>query len=385
MFGFPREPFLFRIIRGIFLVAFATAFIFYTINIFYKQRKNFDQSNLTISTYETISDIPDFSLCYTDPMQFPPIASNNITTDFNINTDITCRIRNEKCDATDACLCEDYFGRISNESWTDNCWTFSPFKSFDPTKRNEKKEISYLDSVNGSIILTIANRLPPTGNYFAIKFNYAFTNDSTLQYMTPNLYPFNRGNLILIEFGIKIRKRYDNLFSKAYGFKSKLINATANVVIRELQQQAENSTILIIKPKDNLVYTEEETFQYTIGYIISSLGGFYSAIYGIYVLFFGPGKQSPWGLTQKYMCCWDIRREYERKLAKRYVSEANIPLVDPFPYKDTDENRLGTITKDRIERLETMLEECYLDASYFKTLKGVVKANEAYKKEYGLK
>ncbi|EXX64909.1 hypothetical protein RirG_138390 [Rhizophagus irregularis DAOM 197198w] len=78
------------------------------------------------------------------------------------------------------------------------------------------------------------------------------------------------------------------------------------------------------------------------------------------------------------MCCWDIRREYERKLAKRYVSEANIPLVDPFPYKDTDENRLGTITKDRIERLETMLEECYLDAS-------VVKANEAYKKEYGLK
>ncbi|PKC02950.1 hypothetical protein RhiirA5_380562 [Rhizophagus irregularis] len=194
------------------------------------------------------------------------------------------RIRNEKCDATDACLCEDYFGRISNESWTDNCWTFSPFKSFDPTKRNEKKEISYLDSVNGSIILTIANRLPPT-----------------------------------------------------------------------------------------------------VGYIISSLGGFYSAIYGIYVLFFGPGKQSPWGLTQKYMCCWDIRREYERKLAKRYVSEANIPLVDPFPYKDTDENRLGTITKDRIERLETMLEECYLDASYFKTLKGVVKANEAYKKEYGLK
>lgn len=200
-------------------------------------------------------------------MQFPPIASNNITTDFNINTDITCRIRNEKCDATDACLCEDYFGRISNESWTDNCWTFSPFKSFDPTKRNEKKEISYLDSVNGSIILTIANRLPPTGNYFAIKFNYAFTNDSTLQYMTPNLYPFNRGNLILIEFGIKIRKRYDNLFSKAYGFKSKLINATANVVIRELQQQAENSTILIIKPKDNLVYTEEETFQYTSKYI----------------------------------------------------------------------------------------------------------------------
>lgn len=96
------------------------------------------------------------------------------------------------------------------------------------------------------------------------------------------------------------------------------------------------------------------------------------------------------------MCCWDIRREYERKLAKRYVSRAKIPLVDPFPsfpdkdlYENVDENDtkkrieiLERVTKGRIERLEAMLEEFYLDASYFKTLKGVIKANESYKREY---
>ncbi|CAB4421250.1 unnamed protein product, partial [Rhizophagus irregularis] len=58
MFGFnPREPFLFRTIRGIFIV-----------------------SDLIISTYET-SNIPDFSLCYADLTQFSPATSNNITTD----------------------------------------------------------------------------------------------------------------------------------------------------------------------------------------------------------------------------------------------------------------------------------------------------------------
>lgn len=104
------------------------------------------------------------------------------------------------------------------------------------------------------------------------------------------------------------------------------------------------------------------------------------------------------------MCCWDIRREYERKLAKRYVSRAKIPLVDSFPsfpnnenadendkvlYKDVDKNDtkkrieiLEITTKGRIERLEAMLEEFYLDASYFKTLKGVIKANESYKDVY---
>jgi hypothetical protein len=97
------------------------------------------------------------------------------------------------------------------------------------------------------------------------------------------------------------------------------------------------------------------------------------------------------------MCCWDIRREYERKLANRYVSWANIPLVDPFPslpdkkglYENVDENDakkrieiLEEITKKRIERLETMLEEFYLDASYFKTLRGVIKRNKDYRTKY---
>ncbi|PKY50512.1 hypothetical protein RhiirA4_530543 [Rhizophagus irregularis] len=387
MFGFnPREPFLFRTIRGIFIVVFAAAFIFYTTSIFYKQRKNFNQSDLIISTYET-SNIPDLT-------QFSPATSNNITTDIGI----TCMIRNETCNSN-ICSCEDYF----TQNYTQGCLTFSPILINQTDKITKKRKSTY--SINGSIVFNITNT-PPAGNYFAIKFNHAYIDDLNPpeQKLDSKLYPFNQGSWILLEFDIKIRKRYENLFSKAYGFSPKLINATANVKSTELQQAINSPTILVLKPNDNIVYVEEETFQYSIGLLISSLGGFYGAIYGVYVLLFGPGRISPWGLTQNYMCCWDIRREYERKLAKRYVSRAKIPLVDSFPsfpnnenadendkvlYKDVDKNDtkkrieiLEITTKGRIERLEAMLEEFYLDASYFKTLKGVIKANESYKHDY---
>ncbi|GBC01704.1 hypothetical protein RclHR1_00430021 [Rhizophagus clarus] len=335
---------------------------------------NFNQSNLIVSTYKT-SNIPENKYL----TQFPPTDSNDITTGFYNSTGIKCIIRNETCNSN-MCSCEDYF----NRDYDQGCLTF-----YHTDKFSRKKNSTY------SIILIITST-PPAGNYFAIKFNNTFV-DGSEQKLDSNLYPFNQGNLILLEFDIKIRKRYENLFSKAYGFSPKLTNATINVKTTELQQAVNSPTILILKPNDNLVYVEEEAFHYNIGLIISSLGGFYSALYGIYVLLFGLRRISPWGLTQKYICCWDLRREYERKLAKRYVSRVNIPLVDPFPsfpdrkglYENVNENDtkkrieiLEKITKDRIERLETMLAEFYLDASYFKTLKGVIKMNESYKRDY---
>lgn len=155
------------------------------------------------------------------------------------------------------CSCEGIY-RI----YTQGCLTFSPILVNQTDKISKKKKSTH--SINGSIVLTITNT-PPAGNYFAIKFNHAFINELNPpeQDLDSKLYPFNQGNLILLEFGIKIRKRYENLFSKAYGFSPKLINATANVKTMELQQAVNSPTILVLKPNDNIVYVEEETFQYS--------------------------------------------------------------------------------------------------------------------------
>lgn len=79
------------------------------------------------------------------------------------------------------------------------------------------------------------------------------------------------------------------------------------------------------------------------------------------------------------MCCWSIRREYEEKLAKRYISKAGyFPLDSTFSSSDNS----IIIINDKIEKLETILKECYLDADYFKTLNNVLEKNKEYEKDY---
>jgi hypothetical protein len=183
-----------------------------------------------------------------DLTRFSPTTSNNTTTGFNNNIGVTCSIRNEQCEVSHM-----------NRRYDRGCLTFSPNLTLN----------NHIDTNNGSIILNITNT-PPVGNYFAIKFNYAFINNLSppKQELDSDLYPFNQGSLSILEFNFKIRKRFKNLLSKAYGFSPKLINAIVNVKTTELQQAVNSPTILILKPSDNSVYVQEETFQYTSKHIL---------------------------------------------------------------------------------------------------------------------
>ena len=93
-------------------------------------------------------------------------------------------------------------------------------------------------------------------------------------------------------------------------------------------------------------------------------------------------------MAQKYIfCCTPCRKSLKRKFAKKYVSSAGIPLVEevnkrpnkkPKESKDPEESLEG-----RIQILETLLEDYYLDAYYLKKVKKTVTKHA--KREYLLK
>nr|CAG8509896.1 10786_t:CDS:2 [Entrophospora candida] len=86
---------------------------------------------------------------------------------------------------------------------------------------------------------------------------------------------------------------------------------------------------------------ETESYERTLGGAIANLGGFYVALNSIYVLLFGMPKLSPCLKT---------------KLAKRYVSSSGIILSQKVLNR-----RNGATLEDRVQMLETMLQDYYLD------------------------
>ncbi|PKK70891.1 hypothetical protein RhiirC2_745569, partial [Rhizophagus irregularis] len=87
--------------------------------------------------------------------------------------------------------------------------------------------------------------------------------------------------------------------------------------------------------------------------IISSVGGFFSSLSGIYVFLFGASKLAPWGFLQTsvFNClCTGYRREFVRKLKNRY---------EPIPFVS---GRIKNVTlEERVQSIENLLEEYYLD------------------------
>ncbi|CAB4403768.1 unnamed protein product [Rhizophagus irregularis] len=124
-------------------------------------------------------------------------------------------------------------------------------------------------------------------------------------------------------------------------------------------------TVLELRYKSPYIRDEEERYQITVGKLISNLGGFYSAVSGIFILLFGAPKLSPWGICQtSLLCCWPIRRSFKKHLASRYVSHAGIPLAED-PREMPQASRLRTTRKRYLK-----LQEQYND------LEGVEILNE---------
>ncbi|CAI2163110.1 18099_t:CDS:2 [Funneliformis geosporum] len=119
-----------------------------------------------------------------------------------------------------------------------------------------------------------------------------------------------------------------------------------------------------IHPMAKLIKFENKK-KYTYVSLVSNLGGFYSAIGGIFILFFGMPKLSPWGLAQKYiLSCVPCRKSFTKSLARKYVSSAGIPLAEKVNKRPE-----ASSLEQRIQILETLLHDYYLDDSYLKLIK----------------
>ncbi|CAB5387324.1 unnamed protein product [Rhizophagus irregularis] len=153
----------------------------------------------------------------------------------------------------------------------------------------------------------------------------------------------------------RILKKY--AYGLAGGERKEYVNF--NVHTDTLDLKTSNGTTLILRPTSPDIYYQEETF-YDLSSIISSVGGFFSSLSGIYVFLFGASKLAPWGFLQTsvFNClCTGYRREFVRKLKNRY---------EPIPFVS---GRIKNVTlEERVQSIEKLLEEYYLDTDFLNLL-----------------
>ncbi|CAI2179172.1 15483_t:CDS:2 [Funneliformis geosporum] len=129
---------------------------------------------------------------------------------------------------------------------------------------------------------------------------------------------------------------------------------------------ADGEIVFIVKPKQpyQIRYEAEYYTSHPIN-IIANVGGFYGAVIGFFCFLFGSPRLSPWGIFQKYCFrCWPCRRSFKRHLAARYISSAGIPLGEYV-----EERPEGSTLERRVQILESLLKEYYIDSYYLDTLR----------------
>ncbi|CAB4391589.1 unnamed protein product [Rhizophagus irregularis] len=120
-----------------------------------------------------------------------------------------------------------------------------------------------------------------------------------------------------------------------------------------------NTTMLILRPVSKDILYQEE-FYYDLASILSSIGGLFSFLSGVFVFLFGATKLAPWGFLQTYVfnyLCTEYRRKLVRKLKNKY---------EPIPFIS---GRTKNVTlEERVQNIENMLKEYYLDTDFLNLL-----------------
>nr|CAG8578394.1 4644_t:CDS:2 [Entrophospora candida] len=141
----------------------------------------------------------------------------------------------------------------------------------------------------------------------------------------------------------KIERNY--IYYDYWSFRSYDETCYLNYAIKSLPKLNNEGNIQFgISASRKLTY-ETESFEHTFGNAIANLGGFYVALNSMYVLLFGMPKLSP--------CL-------KAKLAKRYVTSSGIVLA-----QRVSNRRNNATLENRVQMLETMLQDYYLDNYQF--------------------
>ncbi|CAB4406209.1 unnamed protein product [Rhizophagus irregularis] len=148
-----------------------------------------------------------------------------------------------------------------------------------------------------------------------------------------------------------------------------------------IQLESNEVRVKVFPLSDARIARFETTRKYGYTDLISNLGGFYGAIAGIFSLFFGMQRHEPWGLAQKYLfSCTQCRKSLKRYFAKKYVSSAGIPLVEKVNKRPE-----GSSLEERVQILESLLQDYYLDDYYLKKIKDVRTKHKKLLKKYSRK
>ncbi|RIB10467.1 hypothetical protein C2G38_2250745 [Gigaspora rosea] len=221
---------------------------------------------------------------------------NNNSGFFNPYYNSSLNIANIACydftNSTSSTSCNDHF-ILNNIA---HCWIFSPFH----------------DESNQNCNITGHNCTSSSKENYDLGLNYIILN-ITSDTSSP-------ANLSSDYFSIITRSKYNSLFSKGFGFDPENKEVFIDTEIKELQPTVNSSyTILLLKPKNNTIYNEGETFDYTSGI---------------------PFADSP------------------RKLQK------------------------GATIEDRVSVLEYVLRKYYLDTDCFTELNYVIQQNREYEEKF---
>ncbi|CAB4426437.1 unnamed protein product [Rhizophagus irregularis] len=276
-----------------------------------------------------------------------------------------------------------YNNSVINGSDDNRCMEFAFRNDYIKNpKRHHKNALLFIITLDNSSIY----------NYFEIIFESFYITTKVTKSLSDdeqdinevklsqNQYFITPGRFHMCTFYFKSAKYYSTSLSGLLGFDAD--QDEMDIVIEDnILTQLPNTfnTVLELKYKyDFIVNDDVETFENNIIKLISSFGGFYSAISGVFILLFGASKLSPWGICQMYLLrCWPCHRSFKKHLANRYVSRAGIPLADD-PCSLPEGGRI----EDRVAVLEFLLKEYYIDNYYLDDLR---KTHERYFKNTNTK
>ncbi|RIA87686.1 hypothetical protein C1645_827473 [Glomus cerebriforme] len=170
---------------------------------------------------------------------------------------------------------------------------------------------------NSNIIISFNN--DTNGNIFSSPNNLLFLSFESYQFNNPTAI-FNRTKAKLIMY-----------------------------LLKQLPIQLEPNEIQIgiYSHSNPMIVRSEITQIYDLSDFISNVGGFYGSIAGIFYLLFGMQKHEPWGLVQKY-------------------------FLSCMPLEKVNKRPEGSSLETRVQILETLLRDYYLDDFYLEKVKNII-------------
>ncbi|CAB4403802.1 unnamed protein product [Rhizophagus irregularis] len=336
------EPIWFRWLRALFATIFLIIILIYSIEQF-KQLVNVDESTIIVKS-KSLNELSPFEISIDMFTGFPSVITNS--------SDVT---------AGD----DPFIKRISLQFNNSNFLFFDVNTSFASPTSNSNFNLS-----NNSLLLRFS--------YFKFDLNQSETKlffnsfDDLASYRGYDYYVLNDNFLLNLALGRSFLIAFDPIIVRREIYQLELNSRLEE----QLTTSLESNKIRFEVRFRHLTMRYEERKE-TFADFISDLGGFYSAVVGTFILFFGMEKHQPWGVMQRYiLSCVPCRKSLSRNFARKYVSVAGIPLAE-----NANQRPENSSIDERVQILETLLKDYYIDDYYLGKVKNIKKLLEEYEEE----